>query len=108
MCKHITFSVVLCLIMTNLINDMVTMIVLFPICGSLFVAAGGPIELMAYLFVPAMAQGMFMPSGSMNGALVHGNREWLTSGEAYKYLGIQECCVLVVMTIVTIISSFLW
>jgi len=104
----LTFSIILCLIMTNLINDMVTMIVLFPICASFYVAVGGPVELMAYLFVPAMAQGMFMPSGSMNGALVHGNREWLTSGEAYKYLAIQEGCVIVVMTIASIVFGLLW
>lgn len=104
----LVLSVILCLIMTNLINDMVTMIVLFPICASFYVAAGGSVELMVYLFVPAMAQGMLMPSGSMNGALVHGNREWLTSGEAYKYLAIQEACVLVVMTICSIVFGLLW
>ncbi|MBO5140518.1 MAG: hypothetical protein J6B76_07700 [Peptococcaceae bacterium] len=101
-------AVIFCVIMTNTINDIVTVTVLFPICAPFFVAAGGNVEVIAYLFTAAAVHGVFMPSGSMIGATIHGNREWLTSAEAFKYVGIQELVAIVVMAVVSIALFFLF
>jgi len=98
-------SVVCCIIMTNTINDVITITVLFPICAPFFVAAGGNIELLGYLFTAASVHGVLMPSGSPMGALIHGNTDWLTSSEAFKYVGIQELIVIVVMAIFGVVAS---
>lgn len=95
------------LLMTNLINDIVTATVLFPIGAKFFLEAGGNLELFAILFVPAMIQGCFMPSGSIVGALMHGNQAWLNSKDVFKLVAIMEVCILIIITLVSLGSSIL-
>lgn len=88
------------LITTNLINDIVTATVLLPIGAQFYLAAGGELELFVILFVPAMIQGCFMPSGSIVGALMHGNQTYLKSKDVFRLVAIMEVCVVVVLIIV--------
>lgn len=63
------------LIMTNFINDVVTCVVLYPIAAQFIVDAGGSEMLLAILFAQVTIQGCLMPSGSVIGAMFHGNNE---------------------------------
>ncbi len=78
------------LVTTNFINDIVTITILLPIGCRFVVEAGGDPILMTALFVPACIQGCFMPSGSVLGAMMHGNRTWLKSKDVYKYVFLME------------------
>ena len=62
-----------------------------------YVAAGGSAELLAVLMIGAMIQGCFMPSGSVLGALLHGNSVWLSAKENYYYVGVFEIIILVIL-----------
>ena len=99
--------VVVGLIMTNFINDMVTAIVLYPIAASFIIQAGGSVELFGALFTAAVIQGCFMPSGSVVGALMHGNAEWLRSKDVFKYVGIMEATLCITLALVTFLGSAL-
>lgn len=88
------------LIMTNLINDIVTATVLLPIGAQFYLAAGGELELFVILFVPAMIQGCFMPSGSIVGALMHGNQTYLKSKDVFRLVAIMELCIVLVLIVV--------
>ena len=93
------------LILTNFINDMVTIMVLFPIAAQFIIDAGGSVMLLAILFGQACIQGCFMPSGSIIGAMLHGNTEWMTSKEVFIYVGIMEVVVLVSLIILTLFGG---
>lgn len=72
-------------IITNCINNVVTITLLVPISMTFLVVNGGNPLLMASLFAIILLQGVVMPAGSVLGALLHGNEEWLTAGLVYKY-----------------------
>lgn len=93
------------LILTNFINDMVTIMVLFPIAAQFIIDANGSVMLLAILFGQACVQGCLMPSGSIIGAMLHGNSEWMTSKEVLIYVGIMEIVVLAALIILTLIGG---
>lgn len=78
------------LIMTNCINDFVTLTVMLPIGCSFFVPMGGNSAILLAVGVAAAMQGCFMPSGSVQGAMMHGNRGWIKSQDVYKYVFLLE------------------
>lgn len=83
-------------VLTNIINNVVTLTLLIPI--SLFFLAsngGNPLVLIA-LFTPIVIQGFVLPSGSAVGALLHGNEEWLSPGTICKYTILIEFVVVCV------------
>lgn len=93
----IVIFVAVALLMTNVINDVATAAVLYPIAAYFITNAGGSVSLFACLFTAAVIQGCFMPSGSIAGAMMHGNKEWLRPKDIFKYVGILEivlCCVM--------------
>lgn len=88
-------------IITNCINNVVTITLLVPISMTFLVANGGNPLLMASLFAIILLQGVVMPAGSVLGALLHGNDQWLTAGLVYKYAILAE---LVLATVVAFIG----
>lgn len=97
--------VVIGLIMTNFINDIVTCVVLYPIAVQFIINAGGSEMLFAILFAQTTIQGCFMPSGSIVGAMFHGNREWMTSKSVMIYVIIMEVILLIVLIIAFLIGN---
>lgn len=93
------------LILTNFINDMATIFILFPIAAQFVVDAGGSIMLLAVLFGQATIQGCLMPSGSILGAMLHGNTDWLKPTDVFKYVGIMEIVVLLSLMTVTLMGN---
>lgn len=99
--------IVIGLVMTNLINDMVTTIVLYPIAAQFIIGAGGSVMLFAILFAQVTVQGCLMPSGSVIGAMFHGNTAWMKSKDIFQYVAVMELVVLVVLLIVSLIGNLL-
>lgn len=95
------------LILTNFINDMVTIAIIVPIAAQFILGAGGNIALLAILFGQASVQGCLMPSGSAMGAMLHGNTEWVTSKEVIMYVGLLEILVLISLMIVTLFGGMI-
>lgn len=93
----IVIFMVVGVIMTNLINDIVTATVLYPIAAQFIVDAGGDLLVFTCLFTAAIVQGCFMPSGSAIGAMMHGNTEWLKPKDVYKYVAILEIVVCIIL-----------
>jgi di/tricarboxylate transporter len=82
-------------VVTNLINNVVC-INIFILIGSLLIVSlgGNPYELTALLLM-VLYLGLATPSGSVVGALMHGNNEWLSAGAVYKYASLG--CLVVVL-----------
>lgn len=99
--------IVLGLIITNFINDIVTAVVLYPIAVSFIASAGGSVMLFTLLFGQATMQGCFMPSGSIAGAMFHGNTEWMRAKDVFLYITIMEVVLLTVLLFVTSIGNLL-
>lgn len=93
------------LIMTNFINDAVTSIIIYPIAAQFITNAGGSVMLFTLLFAQATIQGNLMPSGSVAGAMLHGNVEWMKSKEVFFHISIMEIIVLAVLLGVSFIGS---
>lgn len=100
-------GIVLGLIITNFINDIVTAVVLYPIAVSFIASAGGSVMLFTLLFGQATMQGCFMPSGSIAGAMFHGNTEWMRAKDVFLYITIMEVVLLTVLLFVTSIGNLL-
>ena len=82
--------VILGLILTNIINNIVCITLMVPIGLTFMAAAGGNPAVLVALFCMALYQGIVMPAGSVFGAMLHGNTEWLTGGLVYKYGTLME------------------
>ena len=72
-------------IITNCINNVVTVSLLTPISLGFLAINGGSPLMMASLLIIMCLQGVVMPAGSVLGALLHGNTDWLSAGGIYKY-----------------------
>lgn len=95
------------LIMTNFINDFATLMILFPIAAEFVLDAGGSIMVLAIMISQATVQGCLMPSGSMVGAMLHGNGQWLKPKKIVITVGIMEIVVLICLMFVTVIGRTL-
>lgn len=99
--------IVIGLVMTNFINDMVTIMVLFPIAAQFILDANGSVMILAILFSQVCIQGCLMPSGSITGAMMHGNNEWMTSKQVFTYVFIMEVVVLITIISVAFLGKFI-
>ena len=95
------------LIMTNFINDVVTCVVLYPIGAQFILDAGGSVMLFAILFSQVTIQGCLMPSGSVLGAMFHGNNKWMKSKDIFLYVTVMELVLMVVLLIVAFLGHMI-
>lgn len=96
-------------VVTNCINNFVTVALLIPISIPFLAVNGGNPLVMATLFAVILLQGVVMPAGSVLGALCHGNDEWLTPGLVYKYATMGELILAIVVSFVGIpVGNFLF
>ena len=54
-------------------------------------------QILVALFAIILYQGLVLPSGSILGALLHGNKDWLTAKQIYIYASLGELLLAVVM-----------
>ena len=83
-------------VMTNIINNAVTMSLLVPISYSLMQVSGGSFAGLCVLFSMVLLQGVVFPSGSFAGALMHGNSEYLKPVDIYKYASLSMVVLIIV------------
>ena len=77
----ILFSIVL----TNLCNNAVTGVLFVAITYGFAADAGMNTTVLAMLIVFCVHLAVLTPAGSPMAAILHGNREWISAGEIYKY-----------------------
>jgi len=99
--------VIVTLIMSNMINDVVTATIMIPLAMSFVVPLGGNSQLLVIMMVAATMQGCFMASGSVCGALMHGNTAWLRSKDVFKWVAIMELIVCLIFIIIGYAAAFL-
>ena len=77
--------------MTNAVNNVVCVNIFIPIGAALLLGIGGGAEhvsLLCSLLAVVLYLGLMVPSGSVVGALMHGNNDWLQAKNIYLYAGI--------------------
>ena len=88
------------LILTNLCNSLVIGMLIQPVIASFCLANGinsSPITALIIIFVLATAS--ITPSASPFAAMIHGNKEWLSSSQIYKYT-IMIALIEIIMAVV--------
>ena len=95
------------LIMTNFINDVVTCMVLYPIGAQFILDAGGSVLLFTLLFAQVTVQGCLMPSGSIAGAMFHGNTAWMKSKDVFLWITLMEAVLFVVIIAIVLLGNLL-
>lgn len=91
--------IVLAVILTNFCNNAVTGILLITITFS-FASANGidPIAL-AVIITYCVHLAILTPAGSPMAAILHGNREWISAGDIYKYgcMALLAICIVIAL-----------
>ncbi|MGL4800017.1 MAG: SLC13 family permease [Cellulosilyticaceae bacterium] len=93
-------SMLICIVLTNVCNNMVVGMLFIPIIHLFTTQVGmSPIGIgMIVLFVICLA--VVTPAGSAIAAILHGNQEWLTPKEIYKYIILMSIVVLIMAFVV--------
>lgn len=88
-----TVLLIALLILTNCITNVVAAQLVIPIVTMVFVAKDVNPGLVVGMMAIVFDYGLVLPSGSPLGAFMHGNSEWMTSGQVYKYGMLSVLCV---------------
>lgn len=99
----IVFVFVVCavqLVLTNVFANMVIALLLVPLVCTYAPMAGTSNIMMCVCICVLVNVSLFLPSSSPFAALLHGNSEWVTSKEIYKYISITIVFVAIVCTII--------
>lgn len=91
--------VVCTVVITNCINNIVTISLLLPIALTYVTQAGGSPVVIVILLIFCGIQGVVMPAGSVCGALLHGNVDWLKPSMIYKYATLGELVLIAVVVL---------
>lgn len=103
-----TLFIIVGVVLTNCINNVVCMTLLIPISYLYISAANGNPMLMLYVLLIALMQGVATPMGSAMGALLHGNTEWMSTKNVYKYATIMEAVLIVALCVAATIGQLLF
>ena len=96
----LTILVLVGAVVTNCLNNIVTLTLLIPTSLAFASAYGVSGQFLVAVFAIILYQGVVLPSGSVMGAMLHGNKEWLTPGQIYKYASLGELLLALAMIIV--------
>ena len=88
------------LVLTNIFANMVIALLLVPLICTYAPMAGTSNTMMCVCICVLVNVSLFFPSSSPFAALMHGNSEWVTAKEIYKYIGISLIFVLLVSTFI--------
>lgn len=96
-------------VITNCLNNVVTYTILIPVSMAFAGAYGVNPELIVAMFAVILYQGLVLPSGSILGALLHANKDWLTAKQIYIYASLGELLLAtVVVLVLPIAMNFLF
>lgn len=90
-------AVFLTLIVTNMINNAIVMAVAVPLVCTLGEPMGLNLVAVTGLLVFSCTMALFLPSASPYGAMLHGNREWVSSKMAFQLAGITVLAALITL-----------
>lgn len=93
-------------IITNCLNNIVTMTLMIPTSMAFAATYGVSPELLVTIFAIILYQGLVLPSGSILGALLHANNNWVTAKQIYLYATYGELLLAIVMSIIAIPIAF--
>ena len=97
------------IVLTNCINNIVCITLMVPISLTFLAINGGNPAVMVALFCMVLYQGIVMPAGSVIGAMLHGNTEWLSSGLIYKYSSLMEIVLALVIALIGVpVGNFIF
>ncbi len=88
-----TVLLIALLILTNCITNVVAAQLVIPIVTMVFMSKDVNPGLVVGMMAIVFDYGLVLPSGSPLGAFMHGNSEWMTSGQVYKYASISVITV---------------
>lgn len=96
-------------IITNCLNNVVTYTILIPVSMAFAGAYGVNPQILVAIFAIVLYQGLVLPSGSILGALLHANKEWLTAKQIYIYASLGELLLAAVtIFVIPIAMNFLF
>lgn len=82
----ITYTIICAIVLgllTQVSHNLIIAMVLFPTLSTIVVDLGGDPVLWFFVIFWAVVSALATPAASANGAMLHGNSEWLTSKQAY-------------------------
>lgn len=88
------------LVLTNIFANMVIALMLVPLVCTYATMAGTTNTMSCVCICVLVNVSLFLPSSSPFAALLHGNSEWVTSREIYKYFGVALIFILAVATVI--------
>ena len=88
------------IVLTNIINNIVCITIMVPVGITLLQNVDYNPAAMITLFCLVLLQGIVLPSSSMAGAMLHGNSEWISPKNIYKYGCILELIVALAVAVV--------
>lgn len=95
-----TLLLIALLILTNCITNVVAAQLVIPLVTMIFLSKGVNPGLIVGMMAIVFDYGLVLPSGSPLGAFMHGNSEWMSSGQVYKYASISVICVALSIAII--------
>lgn len=96
----LTFAIIslgLALVITNFANNGMTALIFMPVIVSFSSALGADPMAMVVLLIFIVHVAVMTPAACPMAAMLHGNTEWITTGQIYKYGGITVLWVLIVV-----------
>lgn len=87
-------------VLTNCLNNIVTYTLLLPISLIYAGTYGIPAGVLVTVFAIILLQGIVLPSGSVMGAALHGQKEWVETKHIYIYSSIIELLLAAVVAII--------
>lgn len=90
----------ICLALTNCITNIVAMQLIIPILATFMMTKGVNPALVVGICGIIADHGLIMPSGSPLGAFIHGNSEWMSSGQCYMYATMAALCLTVCVAVI--------
>lgn len=96
-------------ILTNCLNNVVTYTILIPVSMAFAGAYGVNPQLIVAIFAIILYQGLVLPSGSILGALLHANKDYLTAKQIYIYASLGELLLSgIIVLVIPIAMHFLF
>jgi len=96
------------IILTNCINNVVSMQLMIPVFSTALVMAGFNPALFIGIFSVVLDHGLVLPSGSVAGAFLHGSSEWMTSKQVYLYATISSMLLIIATVFVALPIVFMF
>jgi len=79
---------------TQIVHNVALLLIFLPVLGPVAMAMGIHPALFGMLLFLALQSAFFTPASSVQGALIYGNAQWVTTKDAYLFAGIEVIIVL--------------